>query len=196
MESSWEHIIFVNMRLKLPFGSTLNLYGYCFWLYVDICIGIGIGIVVGVGICIGIYVGVGIDIGVGIGSISQHLASGGIWAGSIWQHLGSSVTSGIIWQHLGAPGIIWRHLAASELAASGILRQHLAASGIIWAARQSDPSSGGWKSSPGPEIKPWRPEIEKENIHFCETVIGAKNIRKPYVFNGFWKMAKINGDYS
>ena len=99
---------------ELPFGSPLNLYGYCFWLYVDTCIGIGIGIgiVVGAGICIGIYVGVGIDIGVGIGSISQHLASGGIWAGSIWQHLGSSVTSGIIWQHLGAPGIIWRHLAA------------------------------------------------------------------------------------
>ena len=69
---------------KLPFGSTLNLYGYCFWLYVDICIGIGVGIVVGVGICIGVCVGVGIGIGVGIGSISQHLASCGIWAGSIW----------------------------------------------------------------------------------------------------------------
>ena len=116
---------------KLPFGSTLNLYGYCFWLYVDICIGIGVGIVVGVGICIGICVGVGIGIGIGIGSISQHLASGGIWAGSIWQHLGSSVSSGIIWQHLGAPGIIWRHLAGQHLAASGILRQHLAASGGI-----------------------------------------------------------------
>ena len=81
----------------------------------------------GVGICIGDCVGVGIGIGVGIGSISQHLASGGIWAGSIWQHLGSSVTSGIIWQHLGAPGSIWRHLTASELAASGgiIIWHHL-----------------------------------------------------------------------
>ena len=161
---------------ELPLGSTLNLYRYCFWLYVDICIGFGVGIVVGVGICIGICVGVGIGIGVGIGSISQHLASGGIWVGSIWQHLGPSVSSGIIcviWEHLASSGSIWQHLSWQHLAASGILRQHLAASGIIWqhlaasgiiwAARQSDPSSGGWKSSPGPEIKPWRPEIRKKH---------------------------------
>ena len=123
-----------------------------FWLYVDFCIGIGVGIVVGVGICIGVCVGVGIGIGDGIGSINQHLASCGIWAGSIWQHVGSSVTSGIIWQHLEAPGSIWRHLTASELA-----------SGIIRTAPQSDPSSGSWKSSPGPEIKPWKPEIAKQH---------------------------------
>ena len=161
------------ISIKLPFGSTLNLYGYCFWLYVDICIGIGVGIVVGVGICIGIYVGIGIDIGIGIGSISQHLASGGIWAGSIWDHLCHLGSSGNIWEHLASSGGIWQHLswqhlAASEvlrqhLAASGIIWQHLAVSGIIWAAPQSDPSSGGWKSSPGPEIKPWRPEIEKQH---------------------------------
>ena len=30
-------------------------------------------------------------------------------------------------------------------------------------ALQSDPSSGGWKSSLGPEIKPWRPEIERQH---------------------------------
>ena len=38
---------------------------------------------------------------------------------------------------------------------------HLAASGLA----ASNPSSGGWKSSPWPEIKPWRPEIEKKH-HF------------------------------
>ena len=87
---------------------------------------------VGVGICIGVCVGVGIGIGIGIGSISQHLASCGIWAGSIWQHLRSSVTSGIIWQHLEAPDSIWRHLTAYELAASGGICDPPAASGSIW----------------------------------------------------------------
>ena len=146
--------------LKLPFGSTLNLYGYCFWLYVDICIGIGVGIVVGVGICIGICVGVGIGIGVGIGSISQHLASGGIWAGSIWQHLGSSVTSGIIWQHLGAPGIIWRHLAASELAASGGIWDPPAASGSIWHHLAASGSIWHHLGCPAERSELWRLEIE------------------------------------
>ena len=72
------------------------MYGYRFLLYVGIDIGVGVGIVAGVGICIGICVGVGIGIGVGIGSISQHLASGGIWAGSIWQHVGYMAASGSI----------------------------------------------------------------------------------------------------
>ena len=124
--------IFNYNKNRLPFGSTQNLYGYFSWLYVDICIVIGVGIVVDVGICIGVCVGVGIGIGVGIGSVSQHLASCGIWAGSIWQHLGSSVTSGIIWQHLEAPGSIWRHLTASKLAASGGIWDPPAASGSIW----------------------------------------------------------------
>ena len=43
--------------------------GIVFWLYVDICIGLGIGIVVGVDICIGIYVGVGIDITSRVGGV-------------------------------------------------------------------------------------------------------------------------------
>ena len=70
---------------------------------------------VGVGICIGLCVGVGIGIGVGIGSISQHLASGGIWAGSIWQHLFFFVISNPIepeWDWVYA-----RHASASTRAA-------------------------------------------------------------------------------
>ena len=145
---------------KLPFGSTLNLYGYCSWLYVDICIGIGVGIVVGVGICIGVCVGVGIGIGVGIGSISQHLASCGIWAGSIWQHLGSSVTSGIIWQHLEAPGSIWRHLTASELAASGGIWDPPAASGSIWGHLTASGSIWHHLGCPAERSELWRLEIE------------------------------------
>ena len=62
-------------------------------------IGVDVGVVVGVDICIGICVGNGIGIGVGIGSISQHLASSNIWAGSIWQNLGSC-------EHLAASGSI------------------------------------------------------------------------------------------
>ena len=42
-----EILVYWTISGKLPFGSTLNLYGYCSWLYVDICIGIGVGIVVG-----------------------------------------------------------------------------------------------------------------------------------------------------
>ena len=111
---------------------------------------------VGVGIRIGICVGVGIGIGVGSGSISQHLASGGIWAGSIWQHLGSSVASGRIWRHRRAPSTIWEHLEASGSNWQHLGWQHLAPSGTIWAPRQSDPSPGARKS--------------RICIHFYETV--------------------------
>ena len=112
--------------MKLPFGSTLNLYGYCFWLYVDICIGIGVGIVVGVGICIGICVGVDIGIGAGIGGIWRHLG---------WQHLAASGIICVIWDHLAASGSTWHRLEASGSdppAASGSIWHHLAASGSIW----------------------------------------------------------------
>ena len=63
------------------------MYGHWFWLCVGIGICIGVGIVIRVGICIGICVGLGTGIGFGIGSISQHLASGRIRAGSVWEHL-------------------------------------------------------------------------------------------------------------
>ena len=134
-----------------------------------------------------------------------HLAASGLAAsGSIWDHLWHLGSSGSIWEHLAASGGIWQHLNWQHPAASGILRQHLAASGgiwqhlaasgIIWAAPQSDPSSGGWKSSPGPEIKPWRPEIEKQHpfLWNCQQklVFDAENLRKPNVFKGFSKMEK------
>ena len=48
-EYSRKYVVFGNFKnrtFQLPFGSSLNLYGYCFWLYVGICIGIGVGIVV------------------------------------------------------------------------------------------------------------------------------------------------------
>ena len=113
--------------------------GIVFWLYVDICIGIGIGIVVGVDICIGIYVGVGIDIELVL------VASASIWhleatelatSGSLWQHLGPSVTSGIIWQPLRAHASIWMHRAAP---------------GTIWAGSQHLAPSELWSL----EIEPW-----------------------------------------
>ena len=144
---------------------------------------VGVGIVVDICICIGIRVGVSTCIGDGIGSISQHLASGGIWAGSIWQHLGSSVKSWIIWQHLGAPGIIWRHLAASELAASGGIWDPPAASGSIWHHLAASGSIRHHLGCPAErselwrlEIEPWAgnqalgPEIEKKHQFLCETV--------------------------
>ena len=119
---------------KLPFGSTLNLYGYCSWLYVDICIGIGVGIVVGVGICISVCVGIGIGIGVGIGSVSQHL--------------------------LKASGSIWRHLTASELAASGGIWDPPAASGSIWGFLTASGSIWHHLGCPAERSELWRLEIE------------------------------------
>ena len=119
--------MFKILKSKLPFGSTLNLYGYCFWLYVDICIVIGVGIVVGVGICIGICVGVGIGIALVLALELVLVVSARIW------HLAASglAASGSIWDPVEASGSIWHHLQAS---------------GTIWAHPQSDPTPGAHKS--------------------------------------------------
>ena len=75
---------------KFPFGSTLNLYGYCFWLYVDICIGIGVGIVVllAFALAFALALVLALELVLVASASIWHLAASGLAAsGSIWDHL-------------------------------------------------------------------------------------------------------------